>query len=225
MELSKLVLFKTYYEQIQPKFGEKNVSVVMSDTDSLILHCLNQSTFEVMRALEPIMDFSNLPETHPLYSVGKKQIPGYMKNEVPNDDILEIVAPKSKCYFLRLRKNGNTIQKCKGVTKAKTNKLLIDQYKKCIYKKTVVKDLVHNISVKNNQIRTTMLNKICMSSFDDKHHLLNCGIHSIPHGSIHCDEPCEICLFDFRKKKTNDAPFQKTRIISHPNEKMSSGTF
>ena len=176
----------------------------MSDTDSLILHCKNHSTLEVMKKIAPIMDFSNLPTNHPLFSEDKKQVPGFMKNETPEDDILEIVAPKAKCYFLRLNnkrtKINSTMQKCKGVTKAKTRKLLIDQYKKCIYSKTTVRDKVHNISVKNNEIRTTMLHKICMSSFDDKRHLLNCGVHAVPYGSIYADKPCEICMFSFLKK-------------------------
>ena len=204
LELSKRALFKTFYEDIQPKFDENQISVVMSDTDSLILHCNNHSTMEVMRKLAPIMDFSNLPKDHPLYSEVRKQVPGFMKNETPTDEILEIVAPKSKCYFLKLRntstKKFSEIQKCKGVTKAKTRKLVIEQYKKCIYSKTTIRDMVHNISVRNNQIRTTMLNKICMSSFDDKRHLLNCGVHSVPYGSIYCDDPCAKCLFSFKKE-------------------------
>ena len=194
LELSKLTMFQTYYNVIEPFLWYTKCSIVMSDTDSFILHVKDRSTDDVVWALRRIMDFSNYPKDHPFYDTSCKQVPGKLKNETPDDEIMEIVAPKSKCYFLRLKYKPENIKKCKGVTKAKTQKLQLQQYKNCIYSKTAIKTNITNISVKNHQIRTTLLNKICMTSFDDKRHLLNCGVHSVPHGSIFAGEKCKKCV-------------------------------
>ncbi|MEM6687029.1 MAG: hypothetical protein AAF617_14705 [Bacteroidota bacterium] len=181
LELSKLLMTKLYYSFIQPRLGQNNVSVVFQDTDSFILHCKNRSKNQVLKELEPILDLSNQPTDSPLFSNVRKKIPGFLKDETPGDEIVEFVAPKSKCYTLRTKK-GSSENKCKGLGKARTKRLTLDEYKRCIFTKTRIKAIMGSISAKNGCLRTLQLNKVCMTSFDDKRYL-SCSRHSMPYGS------------------------------------------
>ena len=39
LELSKLHMFETYYDKLQPYFGEKNIQLHYMDTDSICVKC------------------------------------------------------------------------------------------------------------------------------------------------------------------------------------------
>jgi len=181
LELSKLLMSQLYYSYIQPILGQNMVQVAFQDTDSFILHCKNRSKMEVLTLLEPILDLSNQPKDSPLFSNSRKKIPGYLKDETPGDEIVEFVAPKSKCYSYRT-KNGKISNKCKGLGKARTKKLEFAQYKSCIFSHRRIKAIMTNISAKNSCLRTVSINKVCMTSFDDKRFLM-CSRHSVPYGS------------------------------------------
>ncbi|MEM6686322.1 MAG: hypothetical protein AAF617_11110, partial [Bacteroidota bacterium] len=192
LELSKLLMTKLYYSFIQPRLGKNNVSIVFQDTDSFILHCKNRSKNQVLKELEPILDLSNQPSESPLFSDVRKKIPGFLKDETPGDEIVEFVAPKSKCYTLRT-KNGSSENKCKGLGKARTKRLTLEEYKRCVLTKTRIKAIMSSISAKNGCLRTLQLNKVCMTSFDDKR-FLSCSRHSMPYGSsLIMSEICPFC--------------------------------
>ena len=76
LELSKNHM---WYDFIQPRLGADNVSLVLTDTDSLLLHVQNYSKKNLMNTLHPIMDYSNYPTNHHLFSDVKKAKPGYLK--------------------------------------------------------------------------------------------------------------------------------------------------
>jgi len=189
-------MFRIFYDVILPRLGgPENVSIAFSDTDSMVLHSKILSKEEVLKRIAGIMDFSNQNLLSPLYNIDNKKVPGFMKDEHPDTEIVELIAPKSKCYVLRLKGEGNEIfqKRCKGVTKAKIRNIGINEFARCIKEKIKIKGEMSNISAKNNVLRTLLVNKVCMSSFDDKRYLLECGIHSVPHGSLLTNETCTEC--------------------------------
>lgn len=83
LELSKLHMYKSWYDTIMPTFGEDNVDMLFSDTDSLcfqIRHIGDADT--ALEMLAPIMDFSNLPPSHRLFDDSRKNALGYFKSEI-----------------------------------------------------------------------------------------------------------------------------------------------
>ena len=48
-------------------------------------------------------DFSNYPKDHPLFDVSKKKIPGYFKDELSGEEMLEFVALRSKMYSYKTK--------------------------------------------------------------------------------------------------------------------------
>ena len=185
LELSKLALFQLYYDILVPRFGLENIEVIMSDTDSLILHIKNYKDSEITDRLHDVLDFSNYPSEHPRFSKVRSKIPGFIKNEYPSSQITECVALKAKSYAFQMRdKKSGKIgieKKCKGVTKARTRTLKFASYKKCLSNFATIKATVARISVKNHRITSILQQRVCLSSFDDKRYLLECGVHSTPY--------------------------------------------
>ena len=196
LELSKLKMFECLYDDVLPAFGRENVDIVLSDTDSYVFHIKNYSKDEIRLRLKSLMDFSNMDKQHELFDASKCKVPGFLKDEVPNGDIVECIAPKSKCYVIRtVSKKGveSTEKKCKGLAKPRVKRLNVESYRGCILSKRAVKATMARIQVKNHVIQTVMQNKICMTSFDDKRYLLSCGVHSRPYQREAQSDECKRC--------------------------------
>jgi len=68
LELSKLHMYKTYYNVLQPHFGHENIELLFSDTDSFALKIKSRNLEDDLKKLEVFFDFSNFPKNHFLYN-------------------------------------------------------------------------------------------------------------------------------------------------------------
>lgn len=198
LEISKWHMLKLFYKTIRPLFHGK-ASILVSDTDSYIAALGSPSVDHAISVLKDAghMDTSNYPVDHPLFSTANKNVPGLLKNECPNDDLVECVGVRSKTYAIRSKKSMDS--RCKGVKKANRKLLLFDDFKKTVLGNDpkVVSVVQHTIQSKDHQNRLLRQEKVAMSSFDDKRYLAVCGIHSFPYGS-RLIEQCEkfgACFF------------------------------
>ena len=199
LEISKLIMYEYFYEVIVPRFGEKNVDIILSDTDSFLLHIRNHTREQAREKMSDVMDYSNLAKNDTFYDAGRAKVPGYLKTETPTSRITECVAPKSKCYAFRSvpddanSKEQSVEKKCKGITKSRIKKMKIDSYRECVQNMTVVKTQIARLQSKNHNIQTILQNKVSLSSFCDKRYLLHCGKHSLPYQSGSWPDTCQIC--------------------------------
>ena len=208
LELSKLHMFSLWYEELFSTFGE-DLHLVLTDTDSFIMRVNNHSKTEALSKIAHIMDFSNYPPSHPLYNECVKKVPGYLKDEYPNANIEEVVAVKSKCYFLKLDKAKNHVV-CKGIAKRVSDTFPIELYRQCVYDNDViVRSSMTAIRAKKHKLRTVEVTKVCMSSGDDKRYQ-TCAIHSVPYGSINSgiNEDCRKCILKRKRESQNDTSQQ-----------------
>ena len=60
LELSKLLMYETYYDKLQPYFGQKNLNLHYMYTDSFVLSGITKDIVKDLKNLEDIFDFSNL---------------------------------------------------------------------------------------------------------------------------------------------------------------------
>ena len=86
LELSKLHRYETYYDKLQPYFGQENLQILYIYTDGRILSMKTQNNKKGFKNLEEIFDFSNLDENHELFSIKNKTIFGKFKIETPKSD-------------------------------------------------------------------------------------------------------------------------------------------
>ena len=71
LELSKLLMYETFYDILQPYFGQKKIQLNYMDTDSFVLSVNTKDIIKDLKNLEDIFDFSNLDKNHELFSKKK----------------------------------------------------------------------------------------------------------------------------------------------------------
>ena len=83
LELSKLHMYETYYDKLQPYFGQENIQLHYIDTDGMILSMNTKDIIKDLKNLEDIFDSSNLYKNHALYSNKNEKVYGFFKIETP----------------------------------------------------------------------------------------------------------------------------------------------
>lgn len=197
LELSKHFMYQSFYDEIQPAFGEKDCVVCFSDTDSLFLSvpfCKNPH-----KKIEHILDSSNFDADHPLYKTHRKSALGFFKSETGNKKISKFVGLRSKVYAFTTE--DKTHKKCKGIAKNYRKQIPLSAYEKCLSSISAHRQQQHTLSSKSHEISLIQSQKLAFSSFDDKTYLLPCGIHSLPYFSSEIKKNQTHCTFCPPKRK------------------------
>ena len=71
LELRKLHTYETYYDILQPHFGQENIQLHYMDTDKFLLSVNIKDIIKDLKNLEDIIDCSNLDQNHELLSKKK----------------------------------------------------------------------------------------------------------------------------------------------------------
>ena len=193
LNIAKYWMINFYYNDLLPNVGGyENVSLMFHDTDSFCVIISGMYRDKIWENLQDFMDFSNFPKDSPFYSERFKKKPGKFKDENGNEPIDRAVALKSKCYVL-LSESLNELKRCKGINTERTASFTFELYKQCIEHVTKVFTNVRSIRAKHNVLRTVELRKVALTSFDNKRWMKNCGVHSVPYGSVHSTEDCDLC--------------------------------
>ena len=146
LDLSKLLMFYFYYKVLVPTF--KNISVMYTDTDSLLLNIHDCNIEEKLKDINVgNLDSSNLSSNHPLYNVGNKGKLGFFKDEMDGIPIDEVVCLRPKMYAI---KSVSKIKKtAKGINKTVVRKTLnYDDYYKVYIQETKKPMFVSQVTFK-----------------------------------------------------------------------------
>ena len=136
LTLSKLHLYETYCDKLQPFFGLESSQIHCIGKDGMILSMRTENIIKDLKNLEDINDFSNLDENHEIYKNKNKQIIGRLKIECPkNIWIDEFVSLRSKAYSFKCRNNTANQNKIKGISKSQSKYFNFEENKKCLYGK------------------------------------------------------------------------------------------
>ena len=179
LELSKLLMYETYYDKLQPYFGEENIQLHYMDCDSFVLSIKTQNIINDLKNLEDLFDFSNLNKNHELFSNKNKKVVGKFKIETPeNIWIDEFVALRSKCYAFKC--GDDSKNKLKGISKSYSKNIKFYEYKKCLdgenYQEECDNYILRSI---NHDMILQKVKKSTLSIFDDKRCYIN-NIESKP---------------------------------------------
>ena len=173
LELSKLHMYETYYDKLQPYFGQENIQLHYMDTDSFILSVNTKDIIKDLKNLEDIFDFSNLDKNHELFSNKKKKVIGKFKIETPkNIWIDEFICLRSKMYAFKC--GDDSKNKLKGISKSQSKNIKIEEYKKCLdgenYQQECDNYILRSI---NHEMVLQKVKKSTLSIFDDKRCYIN----------------------------------------------------
>ena len=186
LDLSKLSLYKFHYDEMKPRFGDK-IKVCYKDTDSLLYKIETDDLYSKMASFKHLLDLSDYPTDHFLHDKSNKKVPLTMTDELQGKVLHEIVCLRSKLYSIQFE--GGVKQSAKGVQKCVKKTLHHDLFKSCLLSKVNIKRPMTQLRSKNHQIVVNRVNKIAVSSYDDKRYLLEDGIRSFAYGHYQLNCP------------------------------------
>lgn len=195
LELAKLLVYDYHYDKIIQWFGENNVSLLMTDTDSLYYELrLKTNLFSELKKYEGFFDYSDYPRNLSegdakkvaLFSPKNRKIVGKLKDDLDGDDAVEFIALSSKCYSIDI-KNGKRKMAAKGVKRGVQKKLLRHQFYQDVLKDQIIVYATSkflNPSYKKGRagMFTTELRKQSLSSFDSKRYLCSDNVNTLSFG-------------------------------------------
>ena len=172
LELSKLLMYETYYDKLQPYFGQENIQLHYIDTDAFVLSVNTKDIIKDLKNLEDIFDFSNLDEKHELFSNKNRKKMDFFKLEtLKNIWIDEFVCLRSKMYAFKC--GGDSKNKLKGISKSQSKNIKFEEYKKRDgeeYQRECDNYIIRSI---NHEMILQKVKKSTLSIFDDKRCYIN----------------------------------------------------
>ena len=168
LELGKLLMYETYYDEFQPYFGEEIIQLHYVDTDSFVLSVNTNDIIKDLYNMRFTIDFSNLDKNHTLFSEENKKVVGKFKIEtLENIWIDEFVCLRSKAYSFKC--GDKSSNKLKGISKSQTKCFKFEEYYKCLfgdeYRKECDNYVVRSV---NHDMYLQKVTKNSLSSFDEK---------------------------------------------------------
>ena len=111
-----------------------------------------------------------------------KMVLGMFKDEAGGKVIDEFVGLRAKLYSYKMFE-GEESKKCKGVKKSVVKKSIAhENYKECLFTGKEQLRTMNVIRSHKHEIYTEEVNKIALSSSDDKRHILDDGVHTLALG-------------------------------------------
>jgi hypothetical protein len=193
LDISKLRMYQLQYSELECYRREFacEINIVAGDTDSFFLECRNvdlQSQLLPAMIRDELLDTSNYPKDHALYSSKHANVVGKFKDEgAGTTQFTDWVFLRPKLYSLQSA-TGCTA-KAKGVNMRQatlTHEQYVCELEQDNVEPTYVKQ--QRIGSINHQLYTIHSNKLALSSHDDKRHWLD-RYKSVAYGH------CKLCIF------------------------------
>ena len=184
LEISKIIMYEFWYDYAKKKYGDM---VKYMDTDSLIMNIKTKDFYkDIAQDVEERFETSNHDVDRPLPKGKNKKVIGLMKDELGGRIITEFVALRPKTYSYMTDKFIE-MKKAKGTKKCIIKKMLkFEDYTKCLFGNEPMLKSQQRFKSENHEVYTENINKIALSSNDDKRIVALDGITSYPYG--YCDE-------------------------------------
>ena len=182
LELSKHLMYDFYYNVLKKRYKDK-IKLLFTDTDSLLIEVETEDVYKDMQEQKEYYDCSEYPKDHFLYNTDNQAVVGKFKDEEKGEIITEFVGLRSKLYSLKVQGKKEEKKVAKGVKQCIIKKVLkFKDYKNTLDYENQTENKMHFIKSIKHNVSTIEVNKICLSSFDNKRYLLDDGITSLAFG-------------------------------------------
>ena len=182
LEISKLLMYEFWYDYMKPKYGD-NVKLCYMDSDSFIMNIKKEDFYkDIANDVEKRFNTSNYECDTSLPTGKNKKVTGLMKDELGGRVITEFVALRPKTYSY-LTDDCKEDKKAKGTNKYVIKRMIkFDDYKNCLLNGEVILKSQQRFISKGHDVYTENINKIALSSNDDKRIVSSDKITSYPYG-------------------------------------------
>ena len=185
LDISKTLMYENWYDYIGPKYGGK-AKLCFTDIDSFIINIKTKYFFEdISNDVERWFDRSNYDQNdkRPLPIGMNKKLPGLFKDELGGKIITEVAALRPKTYAY-LMDDGSDHKKAKGTKKCVIKqKLMFENYKDCLFNNKTVYRSQERFKSYYHDVYIEEVNKIALSSNDDKRLQTFDRITTYPYGT------------------------------------------
>ena len=167
---------------MKPKYGD-NVKLCYMDTDNFIIYIKTEDFFEdIANDVESMFDTSNYEVNRPLPEGKNKKVIGLMKDEMGGYIIIGFVALRPKTYS-SLIDDDSEAKKAKGTKKYVIKRMLkFNDDKDCLLNDEIILKSQQIFKSEAHNVYTEEINKIALSSNDDKRLQAFDRITIYPHG-------------------------------------------
>ena len=173
-------MYDFHYNYIKPKYGKK-AELLFTDTDSLMYQIQTEDFYKDISAdIKTKFDTSDYPKDHPsgILTGENKKVIGMFKDEVAGKQITHFIGLRPKLYSFKIEE-GKNVKKCKGIKKSVVSKgITFEHYFDCLFTGEKQMRSMKIIQSKNHDIYSKEVNKIALSSEDNKRRILEDKIHT-----------------------------------------------
>ena len=161
-------MYEFWYDYIKPKYQD-NAKLCYMDTDSFIINIKTEDFYEgIANDVEKRFDTSNYEDNMPLSKGKNKKVIGLIKDELGRKTMTESAALRPKTYSY-LMDDGKSDKKAKGTKKCVIKRILkFNNYKDCLLINEIILKSQQRFKSEAHNVYTEEVNKIALSSNDDK---------------------------------------------------------
>lgn len=182
LELSKLHLMKIHYNHFIPTYGIFRLKLCMTDTDSLLYLIETKHLYEELKKMN-IIDFSNYPPSNPYHNSEHQGELFLMKDEAGGSPINSFVGLRAKSYSIEFSDLTNKVTG-KGIPKHQLQNITHQDLEQTLIQNNQSHTYSKHLRSFKHQVYTINERKVALSAYDNKRHVLNDGIHTLPIGHV-----------------------------------------
>ena len=185
LDISKTVMYEFWYNYIKPKYEDK-ARLCYMDTDSFIMNIKTEDFFkDIADDVERWFDTSNYDEKdqRPLLIGKNKKVIGMFKDELGGKIMTEFCALRAKAYAYKLD-DDTEMKKAKGTKKCIVKReITFKNYADALFNDEVIIRSQQRFRSYNHKVYTEEVNKIALSSNDDKRIQTYDKVTTFPYGT------------------------------------------
>ena len=185
LDISKTLMYEFWYDYLKPKYGDK-VKLCYMDTDNFIVHIETEDFYEdIASNVDKWFDTSayNEDNNRPLPIGKNKKVIGKFKDEMNGKIMIENYNARAKTYAFKLDDDKET-ERAKGTKKCVIKKdLTFENYKESVLKNKIIIRSQLRFKSDHHNVYTEEIDKIEISSNDDKRLQTFDGITTYPIGT------------------------------------------
>ena len=175
LDISKTLMYELWYDYIKPKYGDK-AELYYMDTDSFIIHIITEEFYkDIANDVEIWFDTSNFDENktgkRPLPIGKNKKVIGLFKMELRGKIMGEFCALRAKTYAYIMADGSEK------------KKAMFGNYTDCLFTDKIILKSQQRFKSYNHDVYTEEVNKIALSSNDDKRLQTFDRITTYPYGT------------------------------------------
>ena len=185
LDISKTLMYEFWYDYLKPKYGDK-VKLCYMDTDNFIVHIETEDFYEdIASNVDKWFGTSayNEDNNRPLPIGKNKKVIGKFKDEMNGKIMIENYNARAKTYAFKLDDDKET-KRAKGTKKCVIKKdLTFENYKESVLKNKIIMRSQLRFKSDHHNVYTEEIDKIAISSNDDKRLQTFDGITTYPIGT------------------------------------------